>query len=117
MTVQIAVVRRSLARRGARWAVRRCALAAIGAGIGAISITTFGADPATGFSQSITRISPVMHADNRSTTTQPHAPPDTKLDYLAAHVRMVDRLYEELMRWTPPGCSPTSTNASMDGGC
>jgi hypothetical protein len=32
------------------------------------------------------------------------------------HARMVDQLYEELMRWTPP-CAAASTNASMAGGC
>jgi hypothetical protein len=30
---------------------------------------------------------------------------------------MVDQLYEELMRWTPPGCSPASTNGSIAGRC
>lgn len=53
-------------------------------------------------------------ADNRSAKSPP---PDTKLDYLAAHVRVVDRLYEELMRWTPPACASTSTDGSKTGGC
>ena len=31
--------------------------------------------------------------------------------------RVVDRLYEELMHWAPPACSPTSTLASIASGC
>jgi hypothetical protein len=77
----------------------------------------FGADPATGSSRSITGPLQVMRGDHRPITAQPSAPPDTKLDYLAAHGRMVDQLYEELMRWTPPGCSPGSTDASRAGKC
>lgn len=90
MAVQIGAVRRALTS-GARRIVGRCALAAIGAGLGAISISTFGDDLATGSLRSITGPS-------------------------QAHSRMVDQLYEELMRWTSP-CARASTDASMAGGC
>jgi hypothetical protein len=46
----------------------------------------------------------------------PSTPTDTNLDYFVAHARMVDQLYEELMRWTPP-CAPASSDASMAGRC
>ena len=95
---------------------RRLAAMAVGAGFFAISVSSFGADLATGSSRSITGPSQVMRTDHRPITAQSSAPADTKLDHLAAHVRMVDRLYEELMRWTPP-CSPASTDASMAGRC
>ena len=117
MTVQIVVARRARTGRAVRRILGRFALAAIGASLGAISSSTFGADLATGSSRSITGPSQVTRADHRPITAQPSAPPDTKLDYLAAHGRMVDQLYEELMRWTSPGCSPASTNASMAGRC
>jgi len=116
MTVQIGAVCRAFASGAARRIVGRCALAAIGAGLGAISISAFGADLATGSPSSITGPSKVTRAEHRPITALPSAPTDTKLDYLAAHVRMVDQLYEELMRWTPP-CSPASTDASMAGRC
>jgi hypothetical protein len=116
MTRQIFVARRERTGKGARGIIGRCALAAIGASFGAISISTFGADLATGSSRSITGPSQVTRAEHRPITALPSAPTDTKLDYLAAHSRMVDQLYEELMRWAPP-CSPASTQASMAGRC
>jgi hypothetical protein len=117
MAVQIVAARRPFTGRAVRGILGRCALVVIGASLGAVSTSTFGADPATGPSQSITGPSQVVHADNRWTTVQRIAPPDTKLDHLAAHVRMVDQLYGELMRWAPLGCSPASTHASIGGGC
>jgi hypothetical protein len=116
MIVQIVAPRRALTGRAARRIIGRCALVAIGAGLGAISISTHGADPPTGSSPSIANQSHVTRADHRSVTALPSAPTDTKLDYLAAHSRMVDQLNEELMRWTLP-CAPASTNASMAGRC
>jgi hypothetical protein len=118
MTVQIGAMRRARTSGAARRMVGRCALAAIGAGLGAISISTFGADPATGSGSpwSITGPSQPTRAEHRPITALPSAPTDTKLDYLAAHTRVVDQLYEELMRWTPP-CASASTNASMAGRC
>ena len=116
MTVQIDAGRRALTSGAARRIVGRCALVAIGAGFGAISINAFGADPATGSPWSITGPSQATRAEHRPITALPSAPTDTKLDYLAAHSRMVDQLYEELMRWTLP-CAPASTDASMAGRC
>jgi hypothetical protein len=89
--------------------------AAIGASFGAISIITFGADLATG-SRLTTGSLQVPRGEHQPIIAQPSAPTDTKLDYLAEHTRMVDQLYEELMRWTPP-CAPASTYASMAGRC
>jgi hypothetical protein len=116
MTVSIVTARRTLTGRTARTIVGRCALAAIGVGLGAISINTFGDDQATGSLRSITGPSQVTHSEHRPITALPSAPIDTKLDYLATHSRVVDQLYEELMRWTPP-CALASTDASMAGGC
>jgi hypothetical protein len=115
MTRQIVVARRGRAGRTARAILGRCALAAIGATFSAISIGPVGADPATGSSRSITGSSQVPRAEHRPITAQPSAPTDTKLDYRAAHARMVDQLYEELMRSTP--CAPASTDPSMAGRC
>jgi hypothetical protein len=117
MTVRIGAVRRPLTDGAARRILGRCALAAIGASLAAISVSTFGADLATGSSQSITGPSQVMHAGDRPTIVETIPAFDTKLGHLAAHGRMVDRLYEELMHWTLPGCSPASTNASIAGRC
>lgn len=116
MTRQIVVARRGRTGRTARGILGRCALAAIGVSFGAISISTFGADLATGSSRSITGPSQVPRAQHRAMSALPSAPTDTNLDDFVAHARMVDQLYEELMRWTPP-CAPASRDASMAGRC
>jgi hypothetical protein len=116
MTVQVGAVRRALTSGAARGIVGRCALAVIGAGLGAISMNAFGDDLATGSPRSITSPSQGTRAEHRPITALPSAPTDTKLDYRAAHPRTVDQLYEELMRWTPP-CAPASTGASIAGRC
>jgi hypothetical protein len=116
MTVQIVAARRALTGKPARRIIGRCALAAIGAGLGAISISTFGDDLASGSSRSITGPSRVTRAEHRPITALSGAPLDTKLDYLAAHTRTVDQLYEEPMRWMAP-CSPASSDASTAGRC
>lgn len=116
MTRQIVVPRRGRRGRTGRGILGRCASAVIGASFGAISISTFGADLTTGSSPSITGPAQVPRAEHRPITALPSGPTDTKLDYLAAHARMVDQLYKELMRSTPP-CAPASTDASMAGRC
>jgi hypothetical protein len=117
MTVQMVAARRPLAGRGARRILGRCALAVIGASFGCISLSAFGTDLATGSSRSITGPSQVAHADHKAVAVQSSGPLDPKLDYLAAHPRTVDLLYDELMRWTPPPCSSASAAGSRVGGC
>jgi hypothetical protein len=116
MTREIVVARRARRGRTARGILGRCAFAVIGASFGAISISTSGADLATGSSGSITGPSQAPRAEHRPITALPSAPTDTKLDYLAAHAGMIDQLYEQLMRWRPP-CARASTDASMAGRC
>jgi hypothetical protein len=116
MTVQFGGVRRALSSGAARAIVGQCALAAIGAGLGAISVNASGDNLATGALRLITGPSQGTRAEHRPITAPPSAPTDTKLDYLATHSRMVDQLYEDLMLWTPP-CAPASNDASMAGRC
>jgi hypothetical protein len=116
MTVQMGAMRRPLTSGAARSIVGRYALAAIGAGLGAISISTFGDDLATGSLRSMTGPSQITRAEHRPIAALPSAPTDTELDYLAAHSWTVDQLYEELMRGAPP-CAPASTDASVAGRC
>jgi hypothetical protein len=117
MTVQIVAARRPLADRASRRILGRCALGVIGGSLGCISVSAFGTDLATGSSRSITGPSQVAHTDHRAIAAQSSGPFDRKLDYLAAHSRTVDRLYEELMRWTPPACSSASAAGPRVGGC
>jgi hypothetical protein len=115
MTVQMIAARRPLADRPTRRVLGRCDLAVIGASFRCISISSFGTDLATRSSRSTTGPSQVAHADHRAIADQSSGPLDPKLDYLAAHARTVDRLYEELMRSS--GCLLASKNASIGGGC
>jgi hypothetical protein len=69
MTRQIVVARRGRTGRAARGILGRCALAAIGASFGAISISTFGADLPTGSSRLVTGPSQVARADHPPITS------------------------------------------------
>jgi hypothetical protein len=117
MTVQIIAAPPALTGAALLRSLGRWALVAISISFVAMSASAFGADPATGSSRSITgasQVTPIVGP----TTVQPNPPPpDTKLDHLAAHARVVDRLYEELMRRAPPACASTSTDGSKVGGC
>jgi hypothetical protein len=116
MAVQIVPACRALTGKAAR-IFGRCALVAIGASFGAISVSTFSADLATGSARPIIIPSPLTRADHPPVTVQPSAAPDPKSDHLAAHARTLDRLYGELIRWTPPSCSSGSSEASIEGIC
>jgi hypothetical protein len=117
MTVQIVPARRALTDRLVRTILGRCALAAMGATLGSMSISTFGADLGTGHSTAIAVPSQHAPAGRWPIPGYPIDPPDARPDRSAQHTRIVDGLYEELMRWRPPVCSSASTDASMVGRC
>lgn len=112
MTVQIIPGRRAVARSAVRSIIARCALAAVGAGCLAISISAFGAPLEAGYPSAIAIPSHPAPA-RRPIPAHPTEPPDARPD----RSRIVDELYDELMRWTPPVCSSAATNASMMAGC
>jgi hypothetical protein len=114
MTVSNVAARGALANRAVGRILRRCALAVIGASLGAISVGAFAADPTTGPSRLSTFPSQTMPARHRAVAS---ASPDTKVGQPPEHARAIDRLYEELMRATVRACLQTSTNASMIGRC
>jgi hypothetical protein len=90
---------------------RRCALAVVGAGFVAISISTYGADLGTRHSTALAVPSQCASAGGRPTPVCPINPPDATPD----RSRIVDQLYEELMRSS--GCLLASKNPSIGGGC
>ena len=117
MTVQIVPARRTLTGRAARRIIGRCALAALGAGFLAISVSAFGADLETGYTSAIAVPSHLAPPGRRPIPAHPTEPPEAKPDRSMERSRIVDQLYEELMRWTPPVCSSAATKASMVAGC
>jgi hypothetical protein len=116
---QIASGRRTPAAKRAHPAIGRChfALMAVSAGFFAISVSSFGADLGTGYSTVTAVPSGAAPAGRRTIPAHPIDPPDAKPDRSAHHARVVDQLYEELMHWTPPACSSTSSRASVAGAC
>jgi len=93
---------------------RRChfVLITISAGLSATSVSGFGADPGTGYS---TAIAAPSHAARRPSSAHPIDPPDTNPNRSLQHARIVDQLYEEIMRSS--GCALAASNASIIGGC
>ena len=116
MRLEIRRHRRALTGREVDRVFRGCFLVAIGAGYCAIAASALGNTPTTGSSSPTTIPHPPSTSTYRPVSVQWHSPRDSKLDYLATHGPSVDRLYEELMRWTPP-CLSGSQDASMPGRC
>ena len=117
MILQIAWARRAVTGGAARKIIGRCALAAVGAGFFAISTGTFGADPRTGYSTAIAVPSQALPASRRPMPARPIVPPDAKPDPSVRRARIVDQLYEEIMRRSSPEGSSARNNASMAGAC
>jgi hypothetical protein len=117
MTVQIIPACHPITSRAVRWIIGRCALAAAAAGCLAISISAFGAALETGYPSAIAVPSHPAPPGRRPIPAHPTEPPEAKPDRSMERSRIVDQLYEELMRWAPPVCSSAATNASMMAGC
>jgi hypothetical protein len=102
--------------RGARRVISRPALAAAAVGIGFFTaISALGADLWTGYPKPMAVTSEPAPAGPR--TTRPVDLPDVQSDRSAQRARLVDRLYEQLMRRTATGCPSGSAYASLGGGC
>jgi hypothetical protein len=110
MTVKAVPAGRALTGRPARQIIGRSALAAVGVSFFTISISTHGADLGT-------RYSTALAVPSQPASPGRAHPRDAMPDRSAQRARMVDQLYEELMRWTPPGCLSTATKASGVAGC
>jgi hypothetical protein len=115
MSPQIASAGRALTGGAVHQMTRRCALAAVGAGFVAISISTYGADLGTRYSTALAVPSQRAPAGGRPTPVYPINPPGAKPDRSMQRTRIVDQLYEGLMRSS--GCLLASKNASIGGGC
>jgi hypothetical protein len=102
--------RRTRGRRGV-------ALAAVGIAFLTGSISAFGGDPHPGYPVAVAvRSQPASPGRRPMQATRIDAP-DAALDPAARDARIVDKLYEELMRQTGPGCSSATNVAAMGSGC
>ena len=84
----------------------------ISAGLSATSVSGFGADPGTGYS---TAIAAPSYSARGPIPAHPIDPLDTNPNRSLQRARIVDQLYEEIMRSS--GCALAASNASIIGGC
>jgi hypothetical protein len=117
MRLQIARAGRAGTGGATRRIIGRGALAAVGAGFFAISIGALGADLGTEYSTAIAVRPPAAPAGRRTIPAHPVIPRDTKPELSAQRARIVDQLYEEIMRRSASECSSARNNASMAGEC
>jgi hypothetical protein len=115
MTVQVFPATRHITSRAVRRIIGRGALAAIVTGLGAISVSAYGADLETGYSRAVAAPPRSAPAVRRSTPAPPINPPDTELNRPVQRAELVDQLYDHLMRSS--GCVLASSKASIGGGC
>ena len=117
MTLQIASGHHAPTAKRVHSAIGRCpfALMVVSAGFFAISVSSFGADLGTGYSTAIAVPPQAAPAGRRPIPAHPIDPPDPKPDRSMQRTRIVDQLYEKLMRSS--GCSLAASNASIWGGC
>ena len=111
MIHQIVFDRLTAHRRSNRF-YGRCGFAVALVGFFAITAGAYADDRGTDYPRAATQ--PLAASTTgQLPRAQSIAVPQTRPD----SGRVVDRLYEELMHWAPPACSPTSTVASIASGC
>jgi len=115
MNAKISAPRRERRSRGVRRIFGQCAAAAAGAGLAAISMSAFGADPAVGNSHTVAASPHFAPTGRRSIPARPIDPPDREPNRLVRRTALVDQLYDDLMRSS--GCVLALSKASTRGGC
>ena len=115
MTAKISAARRARKSRGVRKLLGQCAAAAAGAGLAAISMSAFGADPAVGYSHTVAASPHSAPTGRRSIPARPIDPPNREPNRLVQRAALVDQLYDDLMRSS--GCVVASSKASTGRGC
>ena len=115
MTAKISAPGRARKSRGVRSIFGQCAAAAAGAGLAAISMSAFGADPAVGYSHTVAASPHFAPTGCRSILARPIDPPNRESNRPVQRAALVDQLYDDLMRSS--GCVLASSKASTRGGC
>ena len=115
MTADISAPRGARKSRGVRRMFGQCAAVAVGAGLAAISMSAFGADPAVGYSYTVAALPHSAPTGDRSIPTRPIDPPNREPSRLVQRAALVDQLYDDLMRSS--GCVLASSKASTGRGC
>jgi hypothetical protein len=115
MTVPVFSATRHITSRAVRRIIGRGAVAAMVAGVSAISVSAYCADLETGYSRAVAAPTRSAPAVRRSTPARPIDPPEAEPNRPVRRAALVDQIYETLMRSS--GCVPASSIASIGGGC
>ena len=115
MTANISAPRGARKSRGVRSIFGQCAAAAAGAGLAAISMSAFVADPAVGYSHTVAALPHSAPTGRRSIPAHAIDAPNREPNRLVQRAALVDQLYETLMRSS--GCMLASSKGSFGGGC
>ena len=115
MTVQVVSAAHRITGRAVRRLIGRGILVAIGACLGAISVSAYGADLAVGYSHTVAASLHSAPTGRRSIPARPIDPPDREPNRLVQRAALVDPLYDDLMRLS--GCVLASSKAAIGGGC
>ena len=122
MTAKISSPRRARKSRGVRRIFGQCAAAAVGACLGAISVSAYGADLAVGYSHTVAASLHSAPTGRRSIPARPIDPPDREPNRVVERAALVDQLYDDLMGSSACVLAPSkavlaSSKASIGGGC
>jgi|SRR6516225_8174082 len=115
MTANISAPRGARKSRGVRSIFGQCAAAAAGAGLAAISMSAFVADPAVGYSHTVAALPHSAPTGRRSIPAHAIDAPNREPNRLVQRTALVDQLYDDLMRSS--GCVLASSKASTGRGC
>ena len=116
MTVQVFSATGHITSRAVRRIIGRCALAAVGASLGAISVSAAGAPVETGYSRTVALPPYPASAGRRSIPAHPIDAVEALANRTVLHAdELVDRLYDEVMHSSE--CALMSSKASTGRGC
>jgi hypothetical protein len=111
MTEQVFSAAPRTTGRAVRSIIRQWAFVAIGAGLGAISVSAAGADQWTGYSRTVALPSHSAPAARRSIPAPLVDPVDPPANRSVPRTEVVDRLYDEVMHSS--GCALALPKASI----
>jgi hypothetical protein len=114
MAVQVFSATHHATDRAVRKMIGRGALAAMVAGLSAISVSAYGADLATAYSRAVAAPPRSASAVRRSAPARSIDPPDAELNRPVQRAELVDQLYDELIR---SSACVLASKTSTRGGC
>ena len=110
MPVQVFLETRHITSRAVRRIIKRGGLAAIAAGLGVISVSMYGVDPAVGYSQALAAAPHSSPTGRRSIPASPINLQVREPNRQLQRAGLVDQLYGDLMRSSECKLTPSKTS-------